>query len=101
DGIRGDLVTGVQTCVFRSATRRDLLARVGVLARQSPVTRQGTPPALDLFAGAGAEPVDAELADGMADLVPAGQLRELDLTERVRSEERRVGTGRTAQRGAG
>jgi error-prone DNA polymerase len=62
-------------------SRRDLLARVGVLARQSPVTRKGAPPALDLFANAGAEE-----ADGMADLVPAGQLRELDLTERVQTE---------------
>jgi len=61
-------------------TRRDLLARVGVLARQSPVKRAG-PPVLDLFAEAG-----AEAADGMADLVPAGQLRELDVTERVETE---------------
>jgi error-prone DNA polymerase len=36
---------------------------------------------LDLFAGAG-----AEAADGMADLVPAGQLRELDLAEQVTAE---------------
>jgi error-prone DNA polymerase len=34
-----------------------------------------------LFAEAG-----AEAADGMADLVPAGQLRELDVTERVETE---------------
>jgi len=61
-------------------TRRDLLARVGVLARQSPVKRAGLP-VLDLFAGAG-----AEAADGMADLVPAGQLRDLDVTERVETE---------------
>jgi error-prone DNA polymerase len=45
------------------------------------VTRKGAPPTLDLFAEAGAEE-----ADGMADLVPAGQLRELDLTERVQTE---------------
>jgi error-prone DNA polymerase len=62
-------------------TRRDLLARVGLLARQSPVTRPGSPPALDLFADAG-----AEAADGMADLVPAGQLRDLDRSERVEAE---------------
>ncbi|HEX3715484.1 MAG TPA: hypothetical protein VHV09_22005, partial [Trebonia sp.] len=62
-------------------SRRDLLARVGLLARQSPAARPGSPPALDLFAGAG-----AEAADGMADLVPAGQLRELDLAERVAAE---------------
>jgi error-prone DNA polymerase len=63
-----------------SPSRRDLLARVGVLARQSNPARHG-PPALDLFAGAG-----ADVVDGMADLVPAGQLRDLDLTERVTVE---------------
>jgi error-prone DNA polymerase len=62
-------------------TRRDLLARVGVLARQSPAARLGSPPPLDLFADVG-----AEAADGMAELVPAGQLRELDLAERVAAE---------------
>ena len=62
-------------------SRRDLLARVGVLARQSNPARHGPPTALDLFAEAG-----AEAADGMADLVPAGQLRDLDLTERVEAE---------------
>jgi len=62
-------------------SRRDLLARVGVLARQSNPARQGPHAALDLFAQAGAEE-----ADGMADLVPAGELRELDLTERVTAE---------------
>jgi error-prone DNA polymerase len=67
-------------------SRRDLLARVGVLARQSSPARHGPPAALDLFAAAAAGPVDAELADGMADLVPAGQLRDLDLTERVEAE---------------
>ena len=71
-------------------SRRDLLARVGVLARQSNPARHGpqhgSPAALDLFAGAGAEPVDAEVGDGMADLVPAGELRDLDLTERVTAE---------------
>jgi error-prone DNA polymerase len=75
------------------ATRRDLLARVGTLARQSPQVRQslqtrqspqiGPPAALDLFAG---QNTSAEDADGMADLVPAGQLRELDVTERVEAE---------------
>jgi error-prone DNA polymerase len=66
-------------------SRRDLLARVGVLARQSSPARTGAP-ALDLFAEAGAEVADAEAGDGMADLVPAGQLRDLDLTERVAAE---------------
>jgi len=61
-------------------TRRDLLARVGVLARQSSPAREVTP-ALDLFTGVG-----PEAGDGMADLVPAGQLRELDLPERVEAE---------------
>jgi error-prone DNA polymerase len=63
-------------------SRRDLLARVGVLARQSTSARRGPHAALDLFA----EAADAEVADGMADLVPAGQLRDLDLTERVAAE---------------
>jgi error-prone DNA polymerase len=67
-------------------SRRDLLARVGVLARQSAPARPGSPAVLDLFADANAEPADAEVGDGMADLVPAGQLRDLDLTERVEAE---------------
>ena len=71
-------------------TRRDLLARVGVLARQSSPVRAGAPApdlfAETLFAGPGAEAVDAEVGDGMADLVPAGQLRDLDLAERVAAE---------------
>jgi error-prone DNA polymerase len=75
-------------------SRRDLLARVGVLARQSNPARHGSRhgaqpgphAALDLFADASAEPVDAEVGDGMADLVPAGELRDLDLTERVTAE---------------
>jgi error-prone DNA polymerase len=50
-----------------------------VLARQSAPARQGTSLALDLF-------VSADTADGMADLVPAGELRELDLAERVEAE---------------
>jgi len=75
------LALGSRTPSLSRPSRRDLLARVGVLARQSPTTRLGPPPALDLFAGAG-----AEAADGMADLVPAGQLRDLDLSERVEAE---------------
>jgi error-prone DNA polymerase len=58
---------------------------VGVLARQSSSARAAVP-ALDLFAEAGAEAADAEVGDGMAELVPAGQLRDLDLTERVEAE---------------
>ena len=60
-------------------TRRDLLARVGVLARQTASARQGTSTALDLFSA-------AEVVDDMADLVPAGELRDLDLAERVAAE---------------
>ena len=50
-----------------------------MLARQAASARQGTSQALDLFVG-------ADPADGMADLVPAGELRELDLAERVDAE---------------
>jgi error-prone DNA polymerase len=78
-------------------TRRDLLARVGVLARQSPAAaRSGPPAAPDLFAaiglaGTGARPGPGPGPgpcpdDGLADLVPAGQLRELDPAERVAAE---------------
>jgi len=75
------LVPGHRPQAAPRPSRRDLLARVGVLARQSNPARHGPPAALDLFAEAGAEE-----ADGMADLVPAGELRELDLTERVEAE---------------
>jgi error-prone DNA polymerase len=61
----------------QAPTRRDLLARVGVLARQSAPAR--TAAGLNLFTG-------AEAADGMADLVPSGQLRDLDQAERVAAE---------------
>ena len=77
----GRLVPRYRPLASPRPSRRDLLARVGVLARQSPVARKSAPPTLDLFAGAGAEETD-----GMADLVPAGELRELDLTERVEAE---------------
>ena len=50
-----------------------------MLARQAASARPGTSLALDLF-------VSADTADGMADLVPAGELRELDLAERVEAE---------------
>ena len=56
-------------------TRRDLLARVGVLDRAS---RSSPPRNADLFGV-----LDD---DGMADLVPAGQLRDLDAAERVAAE---------------
>ncbi|HUN35068.1 MAG TPA: DNA polymerase III subunit alpha [Trebonia sp.] len=65
-------------------TRRDLLARVGVLDRAA--TRAGgrggaAGVPLDLLTGTGA---DAD--DGLADIVPAGQLRDLDPAERVSTE---------------
>jgi error-prone DNA polymerase len=75
------LTPGYRAPALPRPSRRDLLARVGVLARQSAPARHGSPAALDLFADA-----SAEAADGMADLVPAGQLRDLDLTERVTAE---------------
>jgi error-prone DNA polymerase len=60
----------------RSMTRRDLLALVGVLDRSG--TRSDAPP-LPLDGDGG--------ADGLGDdLVPAGQLRELDPAERVSAE---------------
>jgi error-prone DNA polymerase len=74
------VLTGALDCLYAtpdSPTRRDLLARVGVLARRdSPACPA---PALDLFA-------DAEAADGMAGLVPAGELRDLEPAERVEAE---------------
>ena len=54
-------------------------------ARPSSPARTGPPAALDLFTAA-VGPADAEAADGMAGLVPAGELRDLDLTERVEAE---------------
>ncbi len=75
------LAPGHRAPALPRPSRRDLLARVGVLARQSAPARHGSPAALDLFAD-----VSAEAADGMADLVPAGELRDLDLTERVVAE---------------
>jgi error-prone DNA polymerase len=77
----GHLAPGRRAPAPPRPSRRDLLARVGVLARQSAPARPGSPAVLDLFADA-----SAEAADGMADLVPAGQLRDLDLTERVEAE---------------
>ena len=63
-------------------TRRDLLARVGVLDRAtSRATGRGAGSTLDLLAGTG-----AAADDGLADLVPAGQLRDLDPAERVATE---------------
>jgi error-prone DNA polymerase len=68
---------------FPRPTRRDLLARVGVLdqATSRATGRGAAGSTLDLLAGTGA---DAD--DGMAALVPAGQLRDLDPAERVATE---------------
>jgi error-prone DNA polymerase len=73
-----------------AASRRDLLARVNVLARASSRTPRN-PLTLDLFSGdlfsGTLFPDDgAEASDGFADLVPAGQLRDLDPAERVAAE---------------
>ena len=77
------VLTGAFDSLYLLPTRRDLLARVGVLARTtsraSRASRRRAIPALDLFASSAA-------GDGMADLVPAGELRELDLAERVAAE---------------
>jgi error-prone DNA polymerase len=56
-------------------SRRDLLARVGVLDRRARVRASGTGQAALGFAG-----------DGFAELVPAGELRELTPAERVAAE---------------
>ncbi len=56
-------------------SRRDLLARVGVLDRRARVRAIGTGQAALGFAG-----------DGFAELVPAGELRELTPAERVAAE---------------
>ena len=56
-------------------TRRDLLARVGVLDRRARARASGTGQAALGFAG-----------DGFAELVPAGELRELTPAERVAAE---------------
>jgi error-prone DNA polymerase len=58
-------------------SRRDLLARVGVLFRRAAPAR--TEPPMDLFDS-------AEAGDGMAEIVPAGELRELEPAERVAAE---------------
>jgi error-prone DNA polymerase len=74
------VLTGAFDSLYISSagpTRRDLLARVGVLARQAPRTRSTA--ALDLFAR-------GEADDGLANLVPVGELRDLDLAERVAAE---------------
>jgi error-prone DNA polymerase len=71
------VLTGAFDKLYDITTRRDLLARVGVLERTATRTAGNT---LDLFAG------DAEASDGFAGLVPAGQLRELDPGETVEAE---------------
>ncbi len=65
------ILVGAFDSLYAGPTRRDLVARLGVLDRHPP-TREAL--ALD-FPG-----------DGLEDLVPAGELRELDLAERVAAE---------------
>ncbi|MGH3166849.1 MAG: hypothetical protein ACRDN0_13295, partial [Trebonia sp.] len=68
------VLTGAFDSLYAGAvTRRDLLARVGVLDKGA--ARDATP-ALDILGS----------DDGLGDLVPAGQLRELDHAERVEAE---------------
>ena len=68
-----DAVYGITGAVPGGLTRRDLLARVGVLDRRARAS--GTGQAALGFAG-----------DGFAELVPAGELRELTPAERVAAE---------------
>jgi len=73
------VLIGALSSLYEGATaptRRDLLARVGVLDRAGARAAAST---LDLYGG-------AKAADGMGDLVPAGQLRDLDQAERVAAE---------------
>jgi error-prone DNA polymerase len=71
----------------RPPSRRDLLARVGVLDRRAARTRGGSG-----SRGAGPGPAGGSLldleagGDGFAELVPAGELRELTPPERVETE---------------
>lgn len=65
-------------------TRRDLLARIGVLDRAAGQRGRHGETVLDLLAADAAGPGEAD--DGMGDLVPAGQLRDLDPAECVAAE---------------
>jgi error-prone DNA polymerase len=64
------ILVGAFDSLYSRATRRDLVARLGVLTR--PVRQETL--TLDLP------------GDGLAELVPAGELRELDARERVAAE---------------
>jgi error-prone DNA polymerase len=64
------ILVGAFDSLYAGSSRRDLLARLGILAKP---LRPDTP-MLDLP------------GDGFADLVPAGQLRELDPAERLAAE---------------
>ncbi len=72
-------------------TRRDLLARVGALARSpsrhitGPVTT-GTGMTQTRDMPGGQLPLDLGGGDGLGELVPAGQLREMTAAERVEAE---------------
>jgi error-prone DNA polymerase len=106
----GEQAAGESAAGGRSPTRRDLLARVGVLDRRatsrrglrasSPrftLTVSAKPPKPDTSvnvgremsagqAGGGGGLLDVGVGDGIAELVPAGELRELNPAERVETE---------------
>jgi error-prone DNA polymerase len=70
------VLTGAFDTLYDITTRRDLLARLRVLDRKASRVPAAT---LDLFS-------DTEENDGFAGLVPAGELPELTLSERVEAE---------------
>ena len=73
----------------RQPTRRDLLARVGVLAGPPAARRDIDQLALDLDGGGGGLAKGGgagNVGDGFATLVPAGELPELSAAERVEAE---------------
>jgi error-prone DNA polymerase len=74
------VLVGAFDAIYRAqaASRRDLLARVGVLDRSA---RRSARPQLPLDLG----------GDGFGELVPAGQLREMTAAERVETELEIIG----------
>ena len=71
------LVGGFDALYASGTTRRDLLARLGILARPAP-----SMDAASIYDGS----MFDLPGDGFADLAPAGQLRELDQAERIAAE---------------
>ena len=85
--------SGAAVPAGQSPSRRDLLARVGVLDRRAARTRAGSgarsagPGAAGTGPAGGGSLLDLEGGgDGFAELVPAGELRELTPAERVEAE---------------